>query len=520
MLPAVDWAYAQEGSSSQIVFEDTIESYASNNAGDFQVEGGNAGDGWTYDSEPNTLVFNKSGTYKVTGNGVETREQINVRGRIQVTLTISNINSAPAYAGMNIDPEANVILILEGENIIKAGHIHNAGIEFNNATTGSLEIKGTGSLHASSLQNGSGIGGGYWSSGKNITISGGTVTATGVKGAGIGGGYGNSGVNITISGGTVTATSSNGSGIGGGYNGSGKDIKITGGSVKTNSISVGPTDADGNAVYLAKLAVQDGIDQITVDDSLILKRAGSHPDMDTAFYLYLTGSDHYLTTENKNYFAAWDSTSESFSIKSCVPAPIPDAAITSKTANSITVSAPGMQETYGKALYSSDGTAWQESNVLEHLRSNRQYTVYVKYTGKAAYLESEKAARTETTLPASYTITIPAAAKADGNTVNIAVNRERGFDLGHGGHVDIKIKNGITNGILILKRQGASNTVTSALSVNGKLYTDTAKNLAIFRTREDSPVSVSFGKPTETNIPAGIYTGTLTFEITYAEQED
>ena len=84
---------------------------------------------------------------------------------------------------------------------------------------------------------GAGIGGGYYGSGKNITIKGGTVTATGGdEGAGIGGGYyyGN-GENITITGGRVNATGGwGGAGIGGGggYDGcSGKNITITGGTV-------------------------------------------------------------------------------------------------------------------------------------------------------------------------------------------------------------------------------------------------------------------------------------------------
>ena len=66
-----------------------------------------------------------------------------------------------------------------------------------------------------------------------ITISGGTVDATGGKsGAGIGGGIDGSGGLITISGGTVNAVSKAlGAGIGGGKEGYGGIIKILGGTV-------------------------------------------------------------------------------------------------------------------------------------------------------------------------------------------------------------------------------------------------------------------------------------------------
>ncbi len=146
-------------------------------------------------------------------------------------------------------------------------------------------------MNATGGWGGAGIGGGYYGSGKNITIKGGTVTATGgEEGAGIGGGYyygggyygngyygngenikitdgtvnatggwggagigggggggngaGGNGKNITIIGGTVTAGGGyRGAGIGGGISGSGKNITITGGTVNadggTNAAGIG-----------------------------------------------------------------------------------------------------------------------------------------------------------------------------------------------------------------------------------------------------------------------------------------
>ena len=103
---------------------------------------------------------------------------------------------------------------------------------------GNVTIIG-GTVTATS-RNGAGIGGGgsnYAGSGGNVTISGGNVTAIGGNGAGIGGGsgtYAGSGGNVTISGGNVKASSGSGAGIGGGYgvnDGSGGNVTISGGSV-------------------------------------------------------------------------------------------------------------------------------------------------------------------------------------------------------------------------------------------------------------------------------------------------
>ena len=160
-------------------------------------------------------------------------------------------NSDEGKAALSVQGKGNVEIELDGKNELKSG-AHRAGLEKNTSTsTGTLTLKddkkddkeaGIGSLKATGGQYAAGIGnGGYYGnggnrSGENITITGGTVTATGGwGGAGIGGGYYGSGKNITIKGGTVTATGGwGGAGIGGGgsYDGcSGKNITITGGTV-------------------------------------------------------------------------------------------------------------------------------------------------------------------------------------------------------------------------------------------------------------------------------------------------
>ena len=157
-------------------------------------------------------------------------------------------NSDEGKAALSVQGKGNVEIELDGKNELKSG-AHRAGLEKNTSTsTGTLTLKddkkddkeaGIGSLKATGGQYAAGIGnGGYYGnggnrSGENITITGGTVTATGGwGGAGIGGGYYGSGKNITIKGGTVTATGGDeGAGIGGGYYGNGENIKITDGTV-------------------------------------------------------------------------------------------------------------------------------------------------------------------------------------------------------------------------------------------------------------------------------------------------
>ena len=160
-------------------------------------------------------------------------------------------NSDEGKAALSVQGKGNVEIELDGNNELKSG-THRAGLEKNTSTsTGTLTLKddkkddkeaGIGSLKATGGQYAAGIGnGGYYGnggnrSGENITITGGTVTATGGwGGAGIGGGYYGSGKNIKITDGTVNATGGwGGAGIGGGggYDGcSGKNITITGGTV-------------------------------------------------------------------------------------------------------------------------------------------------------------------------------------------------------------------------------------------------------------------------------------------------
>ena len=265
------------------------------------------------DADPNTFNINKgnvnitqSGTYTIEGTGQPTSNTISVTGsNIKATITLKDVNidasnqsynaafCAKSYGQSNV----HLTIILQGTNSLKSG-TSLAGLKWGNSDNNSmLEIKGDGSLTAIGGQNGAGIGGGVRGSGENITITGGTVTATGGAAGGLPGGA---------------------AGIGGGSQGSGKNIKIIGGSVKVNRTGVTPTDGNGHSVYLAKLENQDGVNEVTVDSGTdnkkTFKRAGSHPDGDAAFYLYLTGQDHSLVTSKGTYNAEWNSDTKTFTI--------------------------------------------------------------------------------------------------------------------------------------------------------------------------------------------------------------
>ena len=130
--------------------------------------------------------------------------------------------SVEGKAALSVQGSGDVEIELDGENELKSG-FNRAGLEKTDFTfigtpsTGMLTLKDdkkkAGSLKATGGQFGAGIGGVENGNGKNITITGGTVTASGCGGAGIGGGIDGSGSNVTVSGAaqvTAIAGKSNG----------------------------------------------------------------------------------------------------------------------------------------------------------------------------------------------------------------------------------------------------------------------------------------------------------------------
>ena len=343
----------------------------------------------TFNINAGSVNITQNGNYKIEGTGTATSNTIsvtgsNIKAKIilkNVNIDVSNQDEQQAFLAKDYNQSnVHLTIILEGTNSLRSSDSW-AGLTWNNSDNSStLEIKGNGSLTAKCWRHGAGIGsswnnngtrnisitggtvtatggdgaagigGGESGLGENITISGGTVTATGgYSAAGIGGGAAGSsenikitggtvtatggalaagiggcrwgsGENITITGGTVTATGGGGAaGIGGGDAGSGRNTTITGGTVKASSISTTPTDGKGNNVYLFKLKNQDSVNEVTVDsgtkNAKTFTRAGNHPDRDTAFYLYLTGKDHDLDTSKKKYKAEWNNTTNTFTTK-------------------------------------------------------------------------------------------------------------------------------------------------------------------------------------------------------------
>jgi len=157
--------------------------------------------------------------------------KISIADGATVTLngvTINGTNSE-SYKWAGINCEGDATIILSGTNTVKGFYEDYPGIYVPSGKT--LTIQGDGSLDASSNGWGAGIGGGYEINCGNITIAGGTVTATGGHAAGIGAGTDATIGNILITGGTVTATGDyyDCAGIGSGYEGSCGTITITDG---------------------------------------------------------------------------------------------------------------------------------------------------------------------------------------------------------------------------------------------------------------------------------------------------
>ena len=163
--------------------------------------------------------------------------KISIADGATVTLdgvTINGVNDIN-YEWAGITCLGDATIILSGTNTVNGFYQDYPGIQA--AAGKTLIINGTGSLTASSLGKGAGIGGANNVACGNIEIQGGTITATsGQYGAGIGGGDRADCGNITISGGTINATGgARGAGIGGGRrgpdNGSCGNILISGGTV-------------------------------------------------------------------------------------------------------------------------------------------------------------------------------------------------------------------------------------------------------------------------------------------------
>ena len=228
-------------------------------AGTWDIEKGDitvkAGDEGTNNVKQGDNDFVKDeGDTIITGESKENTVTIDTsEGNVDVTFDDLKIDASSGNeAAVSVTGKGDTNIELDGDNELK-GAYNRAGLEHNqtvdgegNVTSGKLTIQdenNDGSLNATGKGFAAGIGGGSVKAGQ-VTITGGTITATGEDGAGIGGGQGNKGTNagnadIEISGGTIEATGGYASaGIGGGNWGD-ANIKITGDAVIKSAVGGG-----------------------------------------------------------------------------------------------------------------------------------------------------------------------------------------------------------------------------------------------------------------------------------------
>ena len=239
--------------------------------------------------------------------------KISIAAGATVTLNGVNISGihedddAHKHAGITCLGNATIILADGTTNIVKGFHENYSGIQPAHNTSGdeyTLTIQGSGSLNASTNGNSAGSGAGIGSSISdicgNITINGGTVTATGGhSSAGIGcGKFGKCGT-ITISGGIVIANGgAYAAGIGSGSNGSFSSIDITDGIT-----SVIATKGDANATAPIGRGYNDTTSGAVTIDGTTTWTAG-------------TNTTHLIFTESGN---TWTLSYNVHSVSNVVP---------------------------------------------------------------------------------------------------------------------------------------------------------------------------------------------------------
>ena len=177
-----------------------------------------------------------TGVFVVTGTSTTSKLVIKGSSGTAAKVYLNDLHITVS-SGAAVSVSNNVDLYIEGSSVLQSGE-NCAGIQ--KEDDGQLTIDGSGSLEATGGESGAGIGGASGKPGNNITINGGTITASGKAGngwgAGIGGGKGQGGSNITIRGGNVKAIpGAEAAGIGGGFNGNGTNISIEGGTVYAES---------------------------------------------------------------------------------------------------------------------------------------------------------------------------------------------------------------------------------------------------------------------------------------------
>ena len=218
------------------------------------------------ENDKGTIITNRNeGTASSNTVTIEAEDH-----KVEVTLDNVNIETG---SGSALTSKGDVTLTLKGDNHLTGGISGNGYGGSGIASTGSLTISG-GETDSLTAQGGSGENGGDGISSKDLTISGGTVTATGGDSTGSdgSGGYGiYSSRTTTISGGTVTATGgdSTGSYSSGGYGIYSSGVTISGGSTVTANGGSGK-DGSGDGIF--------SFDPVAISGGTVTAKGGSGED--------------------------------------------------------------------------------------------------------------------------------------------------------------------------------------------------------------------------------------------------
>ena len=206
--------------------------------------------------DTDTIIKNREDTASSNTVTIETKDKDD---KVEVTLKDVNIDtSSRNKAAVSVTGSGNTTIKLDGDNHLTGGN----GIYSN--SSGSLTISG-GENDSLTAQGGDSRNGIYSVSG-DVTISGGTVTATGGNSTGSygSGGDGIHSGSLTISGGTVTATggdSTGSNGLGGrGICSDSGGVTISGGTVNATGGNSGNGDFSdgGSGINISDVTVSGG----------------------------------------------------------------------------------------------------------------------------------------------------------------------------------------------------------------------------------------------------------------------
>ena len=206
----------------------------------YAVTGGSPGVDYVYSDLINSLIIKSSQqmTISMAPYMPETDKHIEVVAP-SANITINGVRIKPVKnnAPLRIGSGSTLNLTLTGTSIFdstKAGVM--PSIHLTNVNSNAV-IGGTGSASLISSNEIPGIGSDRYKGCGNITINGGTITASATSGAAIGSAANMSCGNITINGGTVTASSNTGAAIGSGRNGTVGNITVSGGTFTLSSLN-------------------------------------------------------------------------------------------------------------------------------------------------------------------------------------------------------------------------------------------------------------------------------------------